>query len=397
MRRSSLLTFVAILVALVLAAPALSWTWPANGQVVRAFSLGDNPYAGGQHRGIDIAGEAGSDVRAPATGTVSFAGKVPNNGPTVTIQTADGYAVTLVGRGSIAVSKGATVSEGQKVGTIAPAPADGSPANVHLGIRIASNPNGYIDPQTLLPVREQTPLPGDQVAGTETATGAGEDPLEVGDGTYVTPVEQPVESGGEATETGSSTSVAVEQPVGIAVGVVVETPLVTTAPSDDAVTEPGGDQASADDDQVSTASVTSEQAPAPTPQETPEPQPATVGGDTGAATAPTESESSQPIATAPADQSPDSGATSAPAESESSQPIATAPADQGPNPGANSDESVPFVSTEVSAETPFVIGISALERAEAAPSAATARTSQTSASDGAGQTSAAPTTVQKSG
>ena len=93
MRRSALLTLVATLVALILAAPALSWTWPASGPVVRAFSLGDDPYAGGQHRGIDIAGVAGSDVLAPAAGTVSFAGTVPTNGKTVTIQTADGYAV----------------------------------------------------------------------------------------------------------------------------------------------------------------------------------------------------------------------------------------------------------------------------------------------------------------
>ena len=117
MRRSALLTLVATLVALILAAPALSWTWPASGPVVRAFSLGDDPYAGGQHRGIDIAGVAGSDVLAPAAGTVSFAGTVPTNGKTVTIQTADGYAVTLVGLGSIEVKKGAVLSEGQTVGT----------------------------------------------------------------------------------------------------------------------------------------------------------------------------------------------------------------------------------------------------------------------------------------
>ena len=38
MRRSAVLTLAAALVALVLAAPALSWTWPAGGPVVRAFS-----------------------------------------------------------------------------------------------------------------------------------------------------------------------------------------------------------------------------------------------------------------------------------------------------------------------------------------------------------------------
>ena len=40
--------------------PALAWTWPVDGPVLRPFTLGDDPYAGGQHRGVDIAGEEGS-------------------------------------------------------------------------------------------------------------------------------------------------------------------------------------------------------------------------------------------------------------------------------------------------------------------------------------------------
>ena len=39
--------------------PALAWTWPAAGPVLRPFTLGDDPYAGGQHRGVDIAGANG--------------------------------------------------------------------------------------------------------------------------------------------------------------------------------------------------------------------------------------------------------------------------------------------------------------------------------------------------
>ena len=37
------------------APPALAWTWPADGPVLRPFVLGDDPYAAGQHRGIDVA------------------------------------------------------------------------------------------------------------------------------------------------------------------------------------------------------------------------------------------------------------------------------------------------------------------------------------------------------
>src|SRR5919201_3919857 len=92
---------VVVACCLVVVPGARAWTWPTDGDVLRPFLLGANPYAGGQHRGVDVAGAAGSDVRAPAGGVVSFAGSLPTNGKTVTIQTPDGYAVTLVHLGSI--------------------------------------------------------------------------------------------------------------------------------------------------------------------------------------------------------------------------------------------------------------------------------------------------------
>ncbi|MGZ4384406.1 MAG: murein hydrolase activator EnvC family protein, partial [Gaiellaceae bacterium] len=104
--------------ALALAGPAQAWSWPADGAVLATFRYDlAHPYEGGQHRGVDVAGEPGSTVRAAAGGSVSFAGSVPGSGRVVTVQTPDGYAVTLVGLGSIGVSKGASVSEGQAVGT----------------------------------------------------------------------------------------------------------------------------------------------------------------------------------------------------------------------------------------------------------------------------------------
>ena len=75
--------------------PALAWAWPADGPVLRPFVLGDDPYAAGQHRGHRHRRARGSSVRAPISGSVSFAGTVPTGGRTITIRTADGYAVTL--------------------------------------------------------------------------------------------------------------------------------------------------------------------------------------------------------------------------------------------------------------------------------------------------------------
>ena len=139
--------------------PALAWTWPAAGPVLRPFTLGDDPYAGGQHRGVDIAGETGTPIRAPAAGVVSFAGTVPGGGRAVTVQTATGYSVTLVHLGSIAVEQDQALSEGATVGVIGPTgDVEHLEPYVHLGIRLTSDPHGYLDPLSFLPPRV-APLP----------------------------------------------------------------------------------------------------------------------------------------------------------------------------------------------------------------------------------------------
>jgi hypothetical protein len=127
--------------------PALAWAWPVDGPVLRPFVFGDDPYAGGQHRGVDIGAPAGTPVRAPAAGTISFAGTVPTGGKTITIRTADGYAVTLQRLGSTSVSRGLAVGEGDVVGSV----GDASEPYIYLGVRRADEPEGYVDPLGLLP------------------------------------------------------------------------------------------------------------------------------------------------------------------------------------------------------------------------------------------------------
>ena len=151
---------VPIVVALLLmgAPVARAWTWPTGGSVVRPFAFDPNsPYAGGQHRGADLGGSLGETVLAPASGTVTFAGSVPSSGLTVTITTPDGYAVTLVHLAAIAVARGAAVAEGAPVGTLGASNETAEPS-VHLGIRIASSPQGYLDPLSLLPPRPILPV-----------------------------------------------------------------------------------------------------------------------------------------------------------------------------------------------------------------------------------------------
>jgi murein DD-endopeptidase MepM/ murein hydrolase activator NlpD len=177
-----------VVVFAVCAPAANAWSWPIQGPVLRPFSYDEaHPYAAGQHRGIDIGADvAGEVVSAPAAGTVSFAGNVPTNGKSVTIETADGYSVTLTHLGSISVVKGAAVAERDPIGAIGPSgtPEEAGPY-VHLGIRVSADANGYVDPLGLLPP-----------------------PAESGATQNDPPASQPASSGGTATSSASATAPA---------------------------------------------------------------------------------------------------------------------------------------------------------------------------------------------
>ena len=162
--RTILPTWLLAASVLALPAPALAWTWPVDGQVLRPFSLGDNVYAAGQHRGVEIAAATGAPVRAPAAGQITYAGTLPRYGKTLTIRTANGYAVTLLHLGTLGVKRDAVVAEGDTVATVGPTgDAAHSQPYVYLGIRRWGDEHGYVDPLLLLPAVapaavEETPV-----------------------------------------------------------------------------------------------------------------------------------------------------------------------------------------------------------------------------------------------
>ncbi len=132
-----------------------------EGPVLQPFVFdAASPYAAGEHRGVDIGADAGHTVLAPAAGTVTFAGSVPSSGKSLTITTSAGYAVTLTHLGSIVAKQGAAIAEGDTVGTVGPTgDPEVSQPYVHLGLRVAADDQGYLDPLSLLPAAAQPAVP----------------------------------------------------------------------------------------------------------------------------------------------------------------------------------------------------------------------------------------------
>ena len=138
-----MLLLALLFVALASPAPAAAvWRWPLRGEVLTPFHLGPNPFAPGQHRGIDIAAAAGAPVHSVCAGRVSFAGRIPRRGRAVTVLCGP-LVATYLELGSVAVRRDQAVGSGAPIGTVAA-------SHLQLGARRAGERHGYVDPLTLL-------------------------------------------------------------------------------------------------------------------------------------------------------------------------------------------------------------------------------------------------------
>src|SRR3954447_24428364 len=115
---------------------------PLPGPVVRAFTYSPaRPFAAGAHRGLNFSGAAGAVVRAACTGRVAWA-----RAPVVTLRCGP-WRVTLLPLATLSVRPGTWVHAGTRVGTLGRVP--GHPG-LHLGVRRAGDPFGYVDPEPML-------------------------------------------------------------------------------------------------------------------------------------------------------------------------------------------------------------------------------------------------------
>jgi len=156
MARLSLLSALGVASLLLLcpasAAAAGHWAWPVRGEVIGHYRNGVDPYAGGQHRGIDIAAPVGRQVVAPTGGRVTFAGTAGSSGLTVSVRTGDGrYDTSYLHLSSVSVREGEGVGRGQRLGAVGTTGRRSTAApHLHFGVREAGSRHAYRDPLTFL-------------------------------------------------------------------------------------------------------------------------------------------------------------------------------------------------------------------------------------------------------
>ncbi|WP_194164964.1 M23 family metallopeptidase [Pseudactinotalea sp. HY160] len=113
--------------------------------VLRAFDPPAQPWLAG-HRGVDLAAEVGSPVRAAADGTVAFAGTVAGT-PVVSIDHPDGIRTTYQPvTGPLA--RGDPVRAGEPIGELTAGEHCGATSCLHWGARTGRD--AYVDPLGLL-------------------------------------------------------------------------------------------------------------------------------------------------------------------------------------------------------------------------------------------------------
>ena len=135
------------------AAAAEDWVWPVSGELITPYRNGADPYAAGQHRGIDVAAPVGTPVAAATAGTVRFAGVAGSSGLTVSVRTADGrFDTSYLHLSRADVAEGHRVQRGERLGAVGTSGERSAAApHLHFGVREAGSRHSYRNPLDLLP------------------------------------------------------------------------------------------------------------------------------------------------------------------------------------------------------------------------------------------------------
>lgn len=167
-----LLLLLALLAVPPDALAAGDWRWPVRGEVITPYRNGGDPYAAGQHRGIDVAAPVGTPVSAATAGTIEYAGGVGSAGLTVSQRTADGdHRLSYLHLSDVAVRRGDAVAAGERLGEVGTTGTRSADApHLHFGVRTDGDRHSYLDPLRFLapppiPASQPRPVPVPAPAG----------------------------------------------------------------------------------------------------------------------------------------------------------------------------------------------------------------------------------------
>ncbi|MFO7849606.1 MAG: M23 family metallopeptidase [Spirochaetia bacterium] len=126
------------------------FVYPSSGRLTSGYGYRNDPFTGirRMHYGIDLAGNVGADIKATMGGTVASVGNQPRGyGKYVVIQHPHGFQSLYGHLSTIHVRKGASVSQGQKLGEMG---SSGRSTGSHLHFSLYKNNvpvnplNGYL-------------------------------------------------------------------------------------------------------------------------------------------------------------------------------------------------------------------------------------------------------------
>jgi murein DD-endopeptidase MepM/ murein hydrolase activator NlpD len=120
---------------------ALPSTWPVRGAVNSEFGTRFSPWARIEefHTGIDIAAPRGTEVRAPAAGTVTLAGPHPEYGLAVIIDHGQEISTVYAHLSKIRVARGQGVTRGMEIGLTGSTGRSSGP-HLHYEILVSGRP-----------------------------------------------------------------------------------------------------------------------------------------------------------------------------------------------------------------------------------------------------------------
>jgi murein DD-endopeptidase MepM/ murein hydrolase activator NlpD len=127
---------------------ALPSRWPVRGAVNSEFGMRLSPWTDARefHSGLDIRATQGTPVRAPAAGTVVFAGAAPEYGTTVILQHGNDIRSLYGHLSQISVKQGAHVERGAQIGLTGNTGRSSGP-HLHYEILVKGqsvNPRAYL-------------------------------------------------------------------------------------------------------------------------------------------------------------------------------------------------------------------------------------------------------------